>query len=796
MSELIYPSQEQEQSGLELVVQKCSTNLPQESCNSNLSNRTKAFTLYTADVTGMHDNCLYPNTVEVVDTSTLKEATSRDYVCAAFKNHYRSVENFKKADCIGGDCDNDHSDNPDDWVTPEDVRKAFPDVTLAIHYSRHHLKPKSGKTARPKFHCVLLTEFHTDPQEHKRLKKLAHKVFPFFDTNAMDAARFFFGTKDAKVEFYPGTKTLTESIQDDAPDETRKRVIQEGNRNATLSRFAGRILKRYGDCETALSAFQDEAARCDPPMEEEELSVIWKSAQAFFKRIKEQEDYIAPGEYNAQDFIYMPDDCTDVGQARTLGVFFSDELRYSPATDYIRYNGVYWQETKPGAQAVAHALTDLQLEEARRAIEERALAYKATGAADLIAKNPKKKAMTLLNDEQLAAYDLHTEAVNYRSFVLQRRESKYITATLHEARPVLEIDPALLDKDWHLLCTPDATYNLRKGLAGARLHDPEDYITRATSVSPGTKGREIWLDALNVFFGHEVGLAKYVQRVAGVACAGQVFWEAMIIAYGDGRNGKSTFWNTLARVLGSYSGNISADSLTVGCRRNVKPELAEARGKRLLIAAELEEGTRLNTSTVKQLTSTDNVFAEKKYKDPFSYTPSHTLVLYTNHLPKVGALDTGIWRRLVVIPFTAKIEGTGDIKNYADYLVQNAGEAIMAWMIEGAQESIDLGFKIPEPACVRDAIKAYREQSDWLGHFLNERCEIGKDLQVKSGDFYNAYRAHCIETNEYIRSTSDFYTAIEAEGFIRRRTNAGSIVQGLMLRATEFQADEFPDFLN
>lgn len=61
---------------------------------------------------------------------------------------------------------------------------------------------------------------------------------------------------------------------------------------------------------------------------------------------------------------------------------------------------------------------------------------------------------------------------------------------------------------------------------------------------------------------------------------------------------------------------MSADTLTVGCKRNVKPELAEAKGKRLIIAAELEEGMRLSTSNVKQLCSTDEIYAEKKYKDP------------------------------------------------------------------------------------------------------------------------------------------------------------------------------------
>ena len=266
-------------------------------------------------------------------------------------------------------------------------------------------------------------------------------------------------------------------------------------------------------------------------------------------------------------------------------------------------------------------------------------------------------------------------------------------------------------------------------------------------------------------------------------CVGQVFLEAMIIAYGDGRNGKSTFWNTLSRVMGSYSGNISADSLTMNCKRNVKPEMAETKGKRLLIAAELEEGTRLNTSIVKQLCSTDSIFAEKKYKDPFSFTPSHTLVLYTNHLPRVGAKDTGIWRRLIVIPFKAKIEGKSDIKNYTEYLCENAGEAVMKWMIEGARQAIELGFKLPFPKCVSDAIEAYKAENDWLGHFLCECCEVADGETARSGELYSTYRAFSSASGEYVRSTTDFYAALEAEGFTRQRTRIGNIINGLRLKA-------------
>ena len=86
------------------------------------------------------------------------------------------------------------------------------------------------------------------------------------------------------------------------------------------------------------------------------------------------------------------------------------------------------------------------------------------------------------------------------------------------------------------------------------------------------------------YAGSDKELIEYVQLICGMASYGKVYVEALIIAHGDGRNGKSTFWNVISRVMGTYGGNLSADSLTVGCRRNVKPELAEAKGKRLLIA--------------------------------------------------------------------------------------------------------------------------------------------------------------------------------------------------------------------
>lgn len=752
------------------------------------------FTLYSADYLGAPSNCSYPHKVHVTDAEGFKAAVSRDYVCAEYMNSYRNNDNFLGSDCLPVDCDNDHSENPADWKTLEDVKNAFPGITFAVHYSRSHMREKNGKPARPKFHVLFPIEYMTDPAAYSEMKKLVNTIFPYFDTKALDAARFFFGTSTPEVELYMGEMTLSEYLSADEFDadmgSKHTQIIAEGSRNATMSRFAGRVIKKYGDTEYAFDCFIEEAQKCTPPLENSELMTIWHSAQKFYAKVQQQDGYISPEVYN-DDTSYKPDDFSDVGQAEVLAKHFSGELRYSPATHYLRYCEHYWQETEPGAQAVAHELTRRQLHEAESNLLSALTALKACGAKELMESNSKAKAEAMMNEEQMEAYNAFVAAKAYQSYVIGRRASKNITATLKEARPMLEITPQDLDANPYLLCTPDATYNLRLGMAGAREHSPEDFITKITTVSPSDTGKEIWLDCLNTIFCGDKELIEYVQNICGLAAIGKVEVEALIIAYGCGRNGKSTFWNSISRVLGLYSGNVSADTLTFGCRRNVKPEMAEVKGKRLLIAAEMQEGSRLNDSTVKQLCSTDDIFAEKKYKDPFSFSPSHSLVLYTNHLPKVSASDDGTWRRLIVIPFNAKIEGSSDIKNYGDYLYQNAGESILAWVIEGAKRVIDMGYKFPVPAVVKKAIDDYRNQNDWFGNFLDEKCEVDSGYRESSNALYQAYRNYCIETNEYVRSTADFYTALEGAGFDRIKVKNKRFIKGVRLKEEDADGEDF-----
>lgn len=110
------------------------------------------FTLYTANCSGNEQNNSYPNKIVISNAEQLKKAVSFDHVCAEYKNNRRSMTNYICGNVDVMDCDNDHSDNPDDWITPEIYTDLFPDVAYAIVPSRNNMKPKGSKSARPRHH--------------------------------------------------------------------------------------------------------------------------------------------------------------------------------------------------------------------------------------------------------------------------------------------------------------------------------------------------------------------------------------------------------------------------------------------------------------------------------------------------------------------------------------------------------------------------------------------------------------------------------------------------------------------
>lgn len=280
--------------------------------NAQFDKRQEVYTmtLYYNTVCQNASNAFYPHKIAINSPEDLKIAVSYDHVCAEYKDGYRKNANFIQSNCSMFDVDNSETDNPDEWITPEDVREAFPDVPFYVSYSRSHMKQKGDKAPRPKFHLYFPDVEFSDSKEYSKHKKAVCDYFKKFDQNAKDAARFFFGVEHPTVEFYDGNTLLFDYMQTVSVSEEANRKsadteiklddIPEGQRNATMHQFALKVLTRYGaDDGTAYRAFINESERCSPPLDNSELSQIWNGTVAYYNsHIKTSADYIPPELYN------------------------------------------------------------------------------------------------------------------------------------------------------------------------------------------------------------------------------------------------------------------------------------------------------------------------------------------------------------------------------------------------------------------------------------------------------------------------------------------------------------------
>lgn len=736
------------------------------------------FTLCCARVRGKNKNTFYPDDRVVHNLPELLEAVQYDHTPGAFTDRHRNNKKWCCTECLTFDVDNTEG-GP--LVTPETIKQDFPRVVHYIVFSRHHNMPKDGKPAAPRFHVYFPTGLLADAAAVGKLLADVAGTHQYFDGACLDLARFYFGVEHPTGDYVPGALTLDQFMEQQhaTPVVTVPAVLpasmgitkEWAGRNDRLKSFAFAQLRRCGPegIAEAEAAFYAEAAKDDPPLPDAELATIWHYAvQNAPAKIWNQPGYLTPDEYATRglpcEVLQLKlSDLSEVAEGAKFADNVVGGLLYNTSLGWLAWDGCRFAPDECRARLLAQLFTERQLKAAAADLQQ------AAGAAAQDAENT-----------QLAAQAKRAKDVY--AFVKRCRQTNGINHLLTEAKPHLAVAVDDLDADPFLLNTPGGIVDLRTG--ELREPDPAARCTKVTAVAPGNDGAELWRGFLDTITCNDTELAEYLQTVAGMAVLGKVFTETLLIATGDGGNGKSTFFNTLARVLGDYSTSINPALLLTGNRGNVGAEVAVLRGVRLALAAETEEGQRLESSTVKRLCSTDRIAANPKYMTPFTFTPSHTLLMFTNFLPRVGSSDRGTWSRLTVLPFNAHLRDTaGEKKDYADMLYTQAGGAVLSWMVEGARHFIANGYKLTPPAVVREALADYRKSCDWLGGFLTECCELGENYATNGRELYAHYTAYCQVNGDYRRDNRDFAHAMQNAGYERKHTMKGWQYYGLRLRS-------------
>ena len=463
-----------------------------------------------------------------------------------------------------------------------------------------------------------------------------------------------------------------------------------------------------------------------------------------------------------------PPDFSDAGNAEAFTRKYRDTLLFSDALGWMVWNGQHWERSDHQALTLATELSGEMLADALA--ENRAALVGMAEAKAAEAEGTGKP------EDMERATNRAASAKAYLTHAKQTRSAGRLKNMLELAKPAFVVKADTLDANPADLNTPAGIVDLNTG--ALRPHDRAARCSQITTVSPGEQGAQMWADFLDTITRGDGSLRGFLQLVAGMALHGKVYHEGLILAHGAGRNGKSTFFNALAAVLGDYAGSLDIDVFTTD-KQNRGAALATLRGKRLVIAGELEEGRRLSVATVKKVCSTDRITIEEKYKAPETITPSHTLCLFTNHLPRVGSTDPGTWRRLIVVPFRATIPTQGSRSNYGDILVKEAGPSILSWAIEGAVNFARNGYQLQTPDVVEEVTEAYRGQEDWVGNFLSECCTLEPGAWIPASNLYRRYREWAEGAGDYVRRLPDFNTALENRGLAKKRTKTCNVWQGV-----------------
>jgi len=346
------------------------------------------------------------------------------------------------------------------------------------------------------------------------------------------------------------------------------------------------------------------------------------------------------------------------------------------------------------------------------------------------------------------------------------------------AQPDVAVDDNKLDADPYLLNVLNGTLDLRTGRL--ERHDPADLITR---ICPVKYSRKAKCKRFKKFLRHATGgnkdMAKFLKKAVGYTLTGSIKEQVLFFVYGPHSTGKSTFVNLIRNLLGDFGIHTPTKTLLVKQYDNDIPvDIARMKGTRMVTALENNPNQQLDEAKIKGMTGGDKQTARFMRQNLFEYLPEFKLWIAINDLPRVRATDDAIWRRIIVLPFKAQVT-TGLDKDLPDKLRKEA-PGILAWAVRGAllwdKEGLD------DKALFDTEKNRWREQSDTVGRFFNECCQVVSSTEsVQAGVLLARYQQWCT-TNAEKPCSSDVFKARMIElNVTQKRTKKARLWVGIKL---------------
>jgi putative DNA primase/helicase len=410
---------------------------------------------------------------------------------------------------------------------------------------------------------------------------------------------------------------------------------------------------------------------------------------------------------------------TDLGNARRFVYEYGQDVRYCyTSKSWLVWTGSHWRRDASAA--------------VERFAKETVLGLYAEAATS--ADEDRRK--------RIAAHAAKSERADRIAAMLR----------LAQSEPEVCITDEALDRDGWLLNVANGTLDLRTD--ELRPHRPEDLITYVLPVAydPAAKA-PTWTRFLARVLNYDDDLHAFLQRAVGYSLTAETTEQCFFLLHGGGKNGKTTFLETIRALFGELARNSRFETFLVKRQDQIPSDIARLRGARLVTACEAQDGRRLDEATIKDLTGGDTVTARLRYQDEREFRPTCKLWLSSNHKPVIRGQDVAIWRRVKLVPFVVEIpEADRDPDMAAKLKTELLG--VLAWAVEGARRwRLE---RLGSCAAVESHTREYRSEQDTVGAWLSENCSFEPRAEVLKSDLFAAYRKSADEAGERFAPNNTF----------------------------------------
>jgi len=456
--------------------------------------------------------------------------------------------------------------------------------------------------------------------------------------------------------------------------------------------------------------------------------------------------------------VVRTEELSDVWNAEHFALEHDDMLAFIPQRGiWMEFDGVIWKpdDLRHVLQLAMQFAKNLLIEASQQLV----LAYQE--------KDPEVRKQLVQKANSLSNHAIKTQS------------KRGIDAMISLAQPLLAISQHDFDRVDTLLAVQDGVYDLVEHQF--KHGSPSDRLSRRSNASFMTGAYacpkwECFLEEVQP----DAEVRFWLQKFTGYCLTGRIDEQIFLVMHGGGANGKSVFVEILKKLLGSYAKTVQFDTFIEHDKGGIRNDLAALDKVRLVVAQEGPDGARLDEGIVKQLTGGDEITARFLHREFFTFTPKFKIILVSNHKPLISGTDNGIWRRVVLVPWSVTIEAGKRDKRMIEKLEKEL-DGIFQWAIHGIRMYQEDGLQLPE-SIVR-ANSEFRGESDLIGHWIDDACVVHEKATAQTSVLYESYSNWAKQNGHRPLSQKSLSDRLRERGYIPQKSRGTRMWLGVGLRA-------------